>query len=137
MPIAVSNIAKRKTCQPCSGSVEPAAATVRLAPLSEAGTAAALAALEGEAVPEDFARACHAWTGGNPRPVAATAAELAAEGLAPGPEATRRLGSLQVERHPLAALKLLYRSDIAAHGFVLPSLWRSGVPGTEIKFREP
>jgi tetratricopeptide (TPR) repeat protein len=87
-------------------AVEPVAETIRLAPLSEAGTAAALAALDGGAVvAEDFARACHEWTGGNPHFVAETAAELAAEGLAPGPEATKRLRSLAPER--VAAVTLL------------------------------
>jgi DNA-binding CsgD family transcriptional regulator len=79
-------------------ALEPATATLPLAPLSEAGTAAALAALDGGTVEEAFARACHDWTGGNPHFVAETAAELAAEGLAPGPEATARLRSLAPER---------------------------------------
>lgn len=79
-------------------AVESVAATARLAPFSEAGTAAALAALDGDPVPADFAHACHVWTGGNPRLVVEAAAELAAEGLAPGPEAARRLRSLAPER---------------------------------------
>jgi DNA-binding CsgD family transcriptional regulator len=79
-------------------AVEPAAETIRPAPLSEAGTAAALAALDGGVVEEAFARACHAWTGGNPHFVAETSTELAAEGLASGPEAIERLRSLAPER---------------------------------------
>ncbi|HEX4305103.1 MAG TPA: AAA family ATPase [Solirubrobacterales bacterium] len=79
-------------------AVEPAAATIRLVPLSERGTAAALAALDGGVVEEAFAAACHDWTGGNPHFVAEAVAELAAEGLAPGPEATERLRSLAPER---------------------------------------
>jgi hypothetical protein len=93
-------------------AVEPVAEAIRLAPLSEAGTAAVLAALEGGAVPEDFARACHAWTGGNPRLVAAMAAELSAEGLAPGPEALDRLRSLAPER--VAAVTLLRLGRLSA-----------------------
>jgi DNA-binding CsgD family transcriptional regulator len=79
-------------------AVEPVAATIRLSPLSEAGTAAALATLDGGTVEQDFAAACHAWTGGNPHFLAETAAELAAEGLAPGREAIERLRSLAPER---------------------------------------
>jgi DNA-binding CsgD family transcriptional regulator len=86
-------------------AVEPAAATIRLAALSEAGTTAALALLGDGAVEESFARACHDWTGGNPHFLAETVAELAAEGLAPGPAATSRLRSLAPER--VAALTRL------------------------------
>ncbi len=85
-------------------AVEPSAETIHLGPLSEAGTAAALAS-DGGAVADDFARACHAWTGGNPRLVAETAAQLAAEGLEPGPEAIERLRS--PAPRPVAASTLL------------------------------
>jgi DNA-binding CsgD family transcriptional regulator len=78
--------------------VEPVAEMIRLAPLSEVGTAAALAALDGGTPVADFARACHEWTGGNPHFVAETAAALAAEGTAPEARAIERLRSLAPER---------------------------------------
>jgi DNA-binding CsgD family transcriptional regulator/predicted negative regulator of RcsB-dependent stress response len=78
---------------------EPLAVRLRLAPLGEAGTAALLAAgFGGAEVDDDFARACHHWTGGNPHFVAETAAALAAEGTAPVGPAIERLRSLAPER---------------------------------------
>ncbi len=78
---------------------EPLAVRLRLAPLGEAGTAALLAAgFGGAEVDDDFARACHHWTGGNPHFVAETAAALAAEGAAPIGPAIERLRSLAPER---------------------------------------
>jgi DNA-binding CsgD family transcriptional regulator len=92
-------------------AVEPSAETIHLGPLSEAGTAAALAAAGGGAVADDFARACHAWTGGNPRLVAETATQLAAEGLEPGPEAIERLRSSAPR--PVATATLLRLGRLA------------------------
>lgn len=86
-------------------AVEPVAETIRLYPLSEAGTTAALAALDGGVPVAEFARACHEWTGGNPHFVAEIVGELAAEGLEPGPEATARVRSLAPQR--VAAVTLL------------------------------
>jgi DNA-binding CsgD family transcriptional regulator/predicted negative regulator of RcsB-dependent stress response len=78
---------------------EPLTVRLRLAPLGEAGTAALLAAgFGGAEVDDDFARACHHWTGGNPHFVAETAAALAAEGTAPVGAAIERLRSLAPER---------------------------------------
>jgi DNA-binding CsgD family transcriptional regulator len=86
-------------------AAERTAETIHLGPLGEAGTAAALGLVGGDAAADDFARACHAWTGGNPRLVAEVAAQLAAEGLEPGPAATERLRS--PAPRPLAAAILL------------------------------
>jgi DNA-binding CsgD family transcriptional regulator len=73
-------------------AVEPIAASLSLAPLSEAGTAVALAALlDRPSVDDAFARACHEWTGGNPHYVTETAAALAEAKIEPGPAAIARL----------------------------------------------
>lgn len=97
-------------------AVEPVAATIALESLSEAGTAAALAALDGGAPAADFARACHEWTGGNPHFVAEIAGELVAEGLEPGPEAAARLRSLAPQRVAAVTLLRLARLSPEARG---------------------
>ena len=94
--------------------VEPVAETIRLGPLSEAGTTAALAALDGGVPAAEFARACHELTGGNPHFVAEIARELAAEGLEPGPAATGRLRSLAPQRVAAVTLLRLARLSVAA-----------------------
>jgi DNA-binding CsgD family transcriptional regulator len=86
-------------------AAEPLSETLKLSPLTLSGTAALLGALHGAPVAEEFATACHEWTGGNPHFLAEVAAELSAEGLEPGPAATSRLRSLAPER--VAAVTLL------------------------------
>jgi DNA-binding CsgD family transcriptional regulator len=95
-------------------AVEPVAETIRLGPLSEAGTAAALAALDGGTPASEFVHACHELTGGNPHFVAEIVGELAAEGLEPGSEAIERLRSLAPERVAAVTLLRLGRLSPAA-----------------------
>jgi DNA-binding CsgD family transcriptional regulator len=111
LPVLV--VLARAPGEPSSGqallgalAVEPVAETIPPAALSEAGTAAALVALDGGGtVSESFARALHEWTGGNPHFVAEAAAELARAEDAAGPEAIERLRSLAAER--VSAVTLL------------------------------
>ncbi|MFT3863690.1 MAG: AAA family ATPase [Solirubrobacterales bacterium] len=63
---------------------EPTTAVLRPASLDPAGTADLAARLWGQPVGDDFAAACHAWTGGNPHYVSEVVAGLRADGHAPG-----------------------------------------------------
>jgi DNA-binding CsgD family transcriptional regulator len=90
-------------------AAEPAAELVKLCALSLAGTVALLSEIYGEAVEHGFATACFEWTGGNPHFVSEVAAELTAEGLAPGEAASARLRSLAPERVSAVTLLRLRR----------------------------
>jgi DNA-binding CsgD family transcriptional regulator len=90
-------------------AAEPVCEIVRLSPLTLAGTAALLGALHGTPVEDEFAAACHGWTGGNPSFTSEVAAELAAEGLEPGPTASARLRSLAPQRVSTVTLLRLRR----------------------------
>jgi DNA-binding CsgD family transcriptional regulator len=94
-------------------AAEPAVETVKLSPLSAEGTAALLSAIYATPIEAEFAAACFEWTGGNPHFVAEVAAELAAEGVPPGPAASERLSSLAPER--VSAVTLLRLRRLPAH----------------------
>jgi DNA-binding NarL/FixJ family response regulator len=90
-------------------AAEPVCQAVRLAPLSLSGTIELLGSIYGTPVDDGFAAACHEWTGGNPSFISEVAAEIAAEGVEPGPEATERLQSLAPERVSTVTLLRLRR----------------------------
>lgn len=90
-------------------AAQPAVDLVKLLPLSLEGTVALLSEIYGAAVEHKFATACYEWTGGNPHFVAEVAAELTAQGLAPGEAASDRLGSLAPERVSAVTLLRLRR----------------------------
>ncbi|WP_297644943.1 LuxR family transcriptional regulator [Pseudonocardia sp.] len=69
-------------------AAEPAATTVRLGPLSEAGTSVLLQSVFGEPVDSQFAAACHAVSEGNPLLLTALARSLLSADIAPDAEAT-------------------------------------------------
>jgi DNA-binding CsgD family transcriptional regulator/tetratricopeptide (TPR) repeat protein len=91
---------------------EPVCEVHELARLSERGTVELLERLAGMPVDEDFGRACHEWTGGNPFMVRELGLELKAEGLEPSSEAVdrmRRLSPGAVSRSVLLRLSRLPR----------------------------
>jgi DNA-binding CsgD family transcriptional regulator len=88
---------------------EPAVEVIKLSPLTFEGTVALLSAFYETPIEDEFAAACYEWTGGNPHFVSEVAAELAAEGLPPGPAASSRLRSLAPERVSAVTLLRLRR----------------------------
>jgi ATP/maltotriose-dependent transcriptional regulator MalT len=90
-------------------AAEPAVEVLKLSPLTLQGTVALLGAIYGAPIEDEFAAACYEWTGGNPHFVSEVAAELAAEGLSPGPAASNRLRSLAPERVSAVTLLRLRR----------------------------
>ena len=115
-------------------SAEPLSEVARLQPLTLEGATALLSDIQGEPVPDEFAATCHEWTGGTPHLLAEVAGELSAEGLTPGPEATRRLRSLapgrvstltllRLRRLPESAVRLA--AALAILGFDCPLSWAS------------
>lgn len=97
-------------------AAEPVCDVLKLERLSEAGTVALLGRASGMTVSEDFGRACHDWTGGNPFLVRELATELAAEGITLSGEAIERMRRLSpdaVSRSVLLRLSRLPR-DAAA-----------------------
>jgi DNA-binding CsgD family transcriptional regulator len=95
-------------------AAEPVCETMRLAPLGLTATIELLHSLHGAPVDDGFAAACHEWTGGNPSFISEVAAELAAEGLEPGPAATERLRSMAPERVSTVTLLRLRRLPASA-----------------------
>jgi DNA-binding NarL/FixJ family response regulator len=90
-------------------AAEPAVEVAKLSPLSLEGTVELLSAIYGTPIEDGFAAACYEWTGGNPHFVSEIAAELAGEGLSPGPAASSRLRSLAPERVSAVTLLRLRR----------------------------
>lgn len=90
-------------------AAEPTAEVAKLSLLTLESTVALLSTIHGVPVDEEFAAACHEWTGGNPHFVSEVAAELSAEGLSPGREASGRLRSLAPERVSTVTLLRLRR----------------------------
>jgi DNA-binding CsgD family transcriptional regulator len=90
-------------------AAEPTCERIKLSSLSLEGGAALLSTIYRAPVEDEFAAACHEWTGGNPHFVSEVAAELAAEGLAPGPASTQRLRSLAPGRVSTLTLLRLRR----------------------------
>ena len=106
---------------------EPTAREVAPRALSEAATAALLRAQLSPAATEEFCRACHAATGGNPLLVAELASALAAEGVTGrsedvgkvaevGPEAVGRAVRLRLARLPDKARSLAAAASVLGDG---------------------
>jgi DNA-binding CsgD family transcriptional regulator len=93
---------------------EPTAWVVHLAPLSEAATDAVVRSrLRTEPAP-GFAAACHRASGGNPQLIRELLAALAAEGLAPTPDAAADIAELRADRIAASVLARVGRLGEAA-----------------------
>jgi DNA-binding CsgD family transcriptional regulator len=77
---------------------EPLTEVVRPGNLDAAATADLAARLWGRAVEDDFAAACHAWTGGNPHYVSEVVAGLRTDGLTPDAAAAEWMRANPPER---------------------------------------
>jgi DNA-binding CsgD family transcriptional regulator len=77
---------------------EPGTTVLRPTSLDAAGSADLATRLWGQPVDDDFAAACHAWTGGNPHYVSEVVAGLRAAGLDPDAGAAEWMRQRQPER---------------------------------------
>ena len=107
-------------------AAEPLCGVIELARLSEPASVALLERVFGRAVDEDFGRACHGWTRGNPFMVRELAVELAADGIDPSADAVERMRRLSpgaVSRSVLLRLSRLPReaAGLASAASVLGS----------------
>jgi DNA-binding CsgD family transcriptional regulator len=95
---------------------EPAATLLRPESLGPAGTADLAARLWGRPVDDDFAAACHAWTGGNPHYVNEVVAGLHAEGRDPDAAAAEWMRQRTPERLSTLTRQRLARLSAPAVG---------------------